>query len=580
MSAKNKFINKIAFYVILAWTLLIAVIMSIYVRQNYTYALSLAISEARTSTRKDLAYRSWVASHGGVYVPITKDTPPNPYLAHIKNRDVITNAGQHLTLMNPAYTLAQMMQDYSKLYGVKTHITSLTLLDPDNAPDTWEKKALKKIEKTRKPVIEKAEIKGKPYIRYMNPLVAKKSCLKCHAFQGYKVGEIRGGVSVAVPLKDFYKNAFEQSITDVLTIAIIYFLGLFAILYGKKIAIKTLNEKIKDYEQHIYSLVSMIEKRDSYTAGHTKRVAHYSVLIAKEMGFKNEKLEDLNRASMLHDIGKIVIPDSVLLKPGKLNPLEYDIIKEHVEVSYELLKDIDIYKNIAKIVRYHHERYDGSGYPFGLKGDKIPLPSQIMAVADAFDAMTTNRIYKTKKSIKEAIKELQSLSGKQFHPQVVNVAIQVLSNIKVDKNVTQLPKTKMEKERFAYYFKDRVTEAFNKDYLEFALLYNHTNEFDYDYLYKVNLHNFTQYNKKYSWESGDILLMKFAHTLIKIYHNGLIFRIHGDDFMIASREKLDFDKDMKVLEQVLKDTGVTLSCKYYDMQEHNITNIIDIKNLD
>ena len=580
MSAKNRFINKIAFYVILGWTLLIVAIMSIHVRQNYTYALSLATNEARTSTKKDLAYRSWVASHGGVYVPITKDTPPNPYLAHIKNRDVVTNAGQHLTLMNPAYTLAQMMKEYSKLYGVKTHITSLTLLDPDNAPDSWEEKALKKIENTRKPVIEKAYIKNKPYIRYMNPLVAKKSCLKCHAFQGYKEGEIRGGVSVAVPLSDYYKSALKQSITNVVTIAIIYIIGLIAILYGKKIAVKTLSEKIKDYEQHIYSLVSMIEKRDSYTAGHTKRVAHYGVLIAKEMGFKDEKLEDLQRASMLHDIGKIVIPDSVLLKPGKLNPLEYEIIKEHVEVGYQLLKDVDIYKNIAKIVRYHHERYDGSGYPFGLKGDKIPILSQIMAVADAFDAMTTNRIYKAKKSIEETIEELKTLSGKQFHPKIVNAAIKVLKDIQTDKNTSQLPKTEIEKERFSYFFKDRVTDAFNKDYLEFILLYNHTDEFDYDYLCKVNLHNFTQYNKKYSWESGDTLLMKFAHTLIKLYSKGLVFRVHGDDFMIASKEKLDFSKDIEILEQVLKDSGVTLSYKCYNIQEYNITNILDIKNLD
>ena len=580
MSAKNRFINKIAFYVILGWTFLIAIIISIHVRQNYSYALSLAINEARTSTKKDLAYRSWVASHGGVYVPITKDTPPNPYLAHIKNRDVITNAGQHLTLMNPAYTLAQMMKEYSKLYGVKTHITSLTLLNPNNAPDNWEKKALKKIENTRKPVIEKAYIKNEPYIRYMNPLVAKKSCLKCHAFQGYKAGEIRGGVSVSVPLGDYYKSALKQSITNVVTIAIIYIIGLIAILYGKKIAIKTLNEKIKDYEQHIYSLVSMIEKRDSYTAGHTKRVAHYGVLIAKEMGFEDEKLEDLQRASMLHDIGKIVIPDSVLLKPGRLNPLEYEIIKEHVEVGYQLLKDVDIYKNIANIVRYHHERYDGSGYPFGLKGDKIPILSQIMAVADAFDAMTTNRIYKTKKSVKDAISELQSLSGKQFHPKVVNVAVKVLKSIQTDDSASQIPKTKMEKERFAYFFKDRITDAFNKDYLEFILLYNHTDEFDYDYLCKINLHNFTQYNKKYSWESGDALLMKFAHVLIELYHNSLVFRIHGDDFIIASKEKLDFDKDIEALKQVLKDTGVTLSYKCYNIQENNIINILDIKNLD
>ena len=421
---------------------------------NYSYASSLAEHEAIVSVKKDLAYRSWVASHGGVYVPITQRTPPNPYLSHIKDRDVNTTTGQRLTLMNPAYTLSQMMGDYTELYGTKGHITSKILMNPKNKPDAWEEKALETAEIMGNSPSKKEFINGKEYFRHLKPLIVQESCLKCHAFQGYKVGDIRGGVSVSIPMEQFNEQAFRNSLTDTIIIFFIYLLGLTAILYGRRKAKEILELKIKNYEQHIFSLVNIIEKRDSYTAGHTQRVAKYSVMIAKEMGFSSEKIDDLYRACMLHDIGKISTPDSILLKPGKLTQLEYEIIKEHVVISYELLADVDIYKDIAEIVRHHHEHYDGSGYPQGLKGDEIPIMSQIMTVADAFDAMTTNRVYKTRKSVESALKELVELASKQFHSEVVKAAIIVLKDIEIEINITQRPKNKVEKERFSYFYKD------------------------------------------------------------------------------------------------------------------------------
>ena len=141
----------------------------------------MALNEAKVSVKKDLAYRTWVASHGGVYVPVTEKTPPNPYLNHLKNRDVTIN-GKPFTLMNPAYSLSQMMKDYSQLYGIKAKITSKVLLNPKNASDDWEAKALNKIDQSRKEFYEISPIKGKgEFLRYMNPLVTQESCLKCHA---------------------------------------------------------------------------------------------------------------------------------------------------------------------------------------------------------------------------------------------------------------------------------------------------------------------------------------------------------------------------------------------------------------
>ncbi len=579
MSYRVRFINKVVYMIIFIWSVVMFGAGLINIKNNYDYAESLAKAEAEVSVKKDLAYRSWVASHGGVYVPITKKTPPNPYLSHIKNRDVYTSAGQHLTLMNPAYTLSQMMHDYSQLYGTKGHITSRILMNPKNKPDKWEEKVLEEAEITGKSYSTKELIEGEEYFRYMRPLVTQKSCLKCHAFQGYKVGDIRGGVSVSIPMKPYYKEAFKHSLEDVSIILVIYLLGLLVIFYGRKRAKELLEDKIKDYEQHIFSLVNIIEKRDSYTAGHTQRVAKYSLLIAKQMGFNDEKLDDLYRACMLHDIGKISTPDSILLKPGKLTPLEYEIIKEHVVVSYELLNEVDIYKNIAEIVRHHHEHYDGSGYPQGLKGDEIPILSQIMTVADAFDAMTTNRIYKTRKSVDVALKELQKLSGKQFHSEIVNAALIALKDVTIEMEISQRPKSKIEKERFSYFYKDQITDVYNKDYLEFVLAYNNTDEFNMRCINTLSLHNFSQYNKKHSWSEGDKLLRKFAQALEGISNGDLVFRIYGDQFVVLNAEHFDLQKYIQRLDEVLKGTDITMSHEHFDMKIESVKSVSDLEKL-
>jgi diguanylate cyclase (GGDEF)-like protein/putative nucleotidyltransferase with HDIG domain len=546
---------------------------------NYSYADVLAKNEAVVNVNKDLAYRSWVSSHGGVYVPITKRTPPNPYLSHIKNRDINTSASQQLTLMNPAYTLSQMMKDFTKLYGTKGHITSRILMNPKNEPDSWEEKALEDMETTRKAIYSKELIDGEEYFRYIKPLVTKKSCLKCHAFQGYKVGDIRGGVSVSIPMKRYYSEALSNTFFTSSIIFLIYLVGLGVIFFGRKKAKEIVENKVKDYEQHVFSLVNIIEKRDSYTAGHSQRVAKYSVLIAKEMGFNEDKIDDIHRACMLHDIGKISTPDSILLKPGKLNTLEYEIIKEHVVMSYELLCTVDIYKDIAEIVRHHHERYDGGGYPQGLKGDEIPILSQIMTVADAFDAMTTNRIYKARKSVKTAISELKELSGKQFNSEIVKAATKALKHVKLELTATQLPKTKMEKERFVYFYKDQMTSIYNKEYLGFILAYNHVNNFNIKCINVIYLHNFTQYNTKYGWADGDKLLEEFAEKLSKLNKSDFVFRIYGDDFIILNKEHFEIEKYIPSLKNILAGTQVTLSHKHFDINKEKITCIEDLEEL-
>jgi diguanylate cyclase (GGDEF)-like protein/putative nucleotidyltransferase with HDIG domain len=578
MAYKMHILNKIAYFVVFIWTVILWGGLFIVAYDNYSYADVLAKTEALVSVNKDIAHRSWVSSHGGIYVPVSDRTPPNPYLAHIKNRDVNTSDGLRLTLLNPSYVTSQMMREYTGLYGTKAHLTSLTVINPENKPDTWEKNALEAMAITKKEVAEKTLIADEKYFRYIYPLKTKKSCLSCHDPQSYKVDEVSGGISVSIPLKSYYKQASKQSLKSGLVVLLIYIIGLIAILLARLKVREILEVKIKDYEQHLFSLVSMIEKRDSYTAGHTQRVAQYSVMIAEEMGYNEDKVDDIYRASMLHDIGKISTPDSILLKPGDLTKLEYEIIKEHV-VSYELLNEVDIYKDIAEIVRHHHEHYDGSGYPEGLKGDEIPILSQIMTVADSFDAMTTNRIYKTRKSVPVALKEMEKLAGEQFHTEVVQAATRVLKDVEVEVTISQRPKTKLEKERFSYFYKDQVTGVYNKEYLEFVLAYNHVDEFNVRCVNIIYMHNFTQYNKKYSWKKGDQLLQSFAKKLDAISAEDLIFRVYGDDFIILNKEHFELESYMTELQKHLEGTDISISYKHVDMNKDRIHSLDDLEKM-
>ncbi len=337
-------------------------------------------------------------------------------------------------------------------------------------------------------------------------------------------------------------------------------------------------EKIKNFETTILSFVEMIEDRDTYTGGHSLRVAEYSKLIAEDMNQSEEDCELLYKAGIIHDIGKIATPDSILLKPGKLNDLEYKLIQEHVSVGYRLLSKIPMYKKHAEVIIGHHERYDGQGYPNGLKGNEISLLSHILLVADAFDAMTTNRIYKGRKNIKFAIKELEELSQKQFHPEVVRSAIKVLSNIEIPQETAQLPKTEVEKERFSYFFRDQVTDAYNYEYLAFVLEHN-VFESEYCCLTKLYLHHFNDYNTSHGWTEGNKLLSKFVEFLNKSYSKATIFRVHGDDFILITQEFIEVDLDEIHKLSIFKNNQITVSKKSIKLKDVNPASIEELEKL-
>lgn len=340
-------------------------------------------------------------------------------------------------------------------------------------------------------------------------------------------------------------------------------------------------EKVDNYEKTLIALIDIIESRDTYTGKHSLRVANYTKLIADELGIKDEEGEELYRAAILHDIGKIAIPDSLLLKPGKLNDNEYHLIKEHVNIGFHMLIQIPMFSEIAKIINCHHERLDGSGYPNGLKGDEIPFKANIMALADSFDAMTTSRIYKGRRTIGEALEELKSLSGIHFKKEIVDAALKVLKDINLDETINQLPQTTLEEERFSYFYKDPLTGLFNEKYLDFILS---KNIYDEKYI-KVNLiflHGFTKFNNEFGWTKGNEFLSDISNKLSEIFENTLLFRIHGDDFVILSKEEKDFDNEkLKKFENYIKNIfdKMKITSHEFSLIDSKITSVNDLEKL-
>jgi len=185
------------------------------------------------------------------------------------------------------------------------------------------------------------------------------------------------------------------------------------------------------YVSTVRVLSAAIEAKDHYTLGHSTRVARISVQIGKEFGLGKNDLDDLEVACLIHDVGKIKIPDSILLKKGKLEPSERKEMMRHTEYGTDILSKASSLVKYIPAVRHHHEWHDGTGYPDGLSGDHIPLPAAIMSVADVFDAMTSERPYRDAHSIETTVKEMIALSGKQFRPDLMEAFLRSFEKLKL-----------------------------------------------------------------------------------------------------------------------------------------------------
>ena len=742
------------FTMILIVSLSYLAVLQLYNAQKVQQNLSKEqiVQEAKAHFKSIQDTRLWNAQFGGVYVKTNGTLKPNPYL---KNNMIHLNKKESMIKINPAWMTRQISDISNKKGSYYFKITSLKPLNPANKADFFEKEALNFFEKNKEhPYYYNFDDQENKF-NFMGALTVNKACMSCHQQQGYKVGDIRGGIRVTIPLAIYHKQmlSLENKTTNsVLKTLLVAFIILFTILrliqlfYKRQYEIENMNEileskvkkrtvelqqlasheqhlkevltavtevnevliystsalsilknstkklsennlyplvitalvkgdilkiicrskihndilnknnysltdntdtvlntiqsavqtkhfmikkidydhlnwlvvlplmhgkmhkvyavtvlfcsrkedftaeearilknmaqnlsialyshkqrdailsvekeKTADYEETILAFVNIIEQRETYMAGHTIRVAEYCALIAKEMGLAQKEIRRLKKAAILHDIGKVATPDSILLKPGKLSHSEYELIKQHPEVGAQMLERIVMYKDLAQIIRYHHSRYDGKGYPRTSHPDEIPMLSHIMSLADTFDAMTSSRIYKTKKSTEQALLEIKQQSGVQFHPKVVKAALMVLKSAHTSETA-QLSSSKLEQRRMAYFFQDALTGMYNEDYLQTIL---NDSKHNYRFINLLCMHNFSTYNQKHGWKKSNELLQDFAQLLESLYPDSLIIHFREDNFILLDTVNLDINISQLSTVPLFEEAEITLDVRHY-----------------
>ncbi len=464
------------------------------------------------------------------------------------------------------FSIRDMLNNLARNENLEYNIDLSYDEDDLNSLDDKTSSFIKKIQQSKKNSYMITHSYKNDSVYYMAPLVANKNCIVCHIHSDDHIGDVIGLISITKKIPKFSDENSKRYYFFIISYIFTWLIGLLAIWWFYRSSVRFLKNKIKNFETSIYNLVDVIEKKDAYTAGHGKRVAKYSRLIAEKLWCSKEEIELVYRAGMLHDIGKIEIPDALLVKPDKLTDEEYNFVKRHPEISYNLLNK-EPFKELSKIVLYHHERYDGKGYPKGLKGKQIPFLSRIITVADVFDALTTNRAYRPALSVEDALNIICAEKGKQFDPKVLYVAKEVLSSQKAPANITQFPKNKFEEFKFFYYLKDQLTGAYNFNYVK--LIINNKYKNGTFHIYCIRFPNFFEYNKKYGWEEGNNLLKHIAKRMMSAFPDFIVIRMSGDNFLIISCKRSDIDICDKInrvfkqdkLEPVCKNIILDKGCK-------------------
>lgn len=282
-------------------------------------------------------------------------------------------------------------------------------------------------------------------IRNAKPQIFDKDKIEDRFLPGEFKRKIRSGISHPLMAKGKVIGILTLIRTEnhlsPFTIGQIHSLSIIASKAASAIENSKLYEELKDsYLETLTALANAVEARDIYTRGHTERVWYMAELIARQMGWEEGKLWEVKMGGILHDIGKIGVPDAILNKPEALTQEEFEIMKQHPDCGAKILEGISFLKPAIPYVLYHHERYDGKGYPTRLRGEQIPIQGRLMAVVDTFDAITSDRPYRKSKGFKLAIKEIKDCSGTQFDPKVAKILVEAWEHGRIDKEKVKINK--------------------------------------------------------------------------------------------------------------------------------------------
>lgn len=371
-----------------------------------------------------------------------------------------------------------------------------------------------------------------------------------------------------------------------------------------EIYVEEINEKSRQIQemtfQTIETIANTIDAKDEYTKGHSRRVSDYSAIIAEKMGMDKDEIMKIRYIALLHDIGKIGVPDSVLNKPGRLTDYEYGLMKEHTLIGGRILQDIGIFEDLDFGAKFHHERYDGKGYPDGLKGEEIPKIARIIGVADAFDAMTSNRVYRKHLTKEQVLEELKKCRGSQFDPEAVDAFLKYLEGLtewnlgeEPEDNLTedasgrllrkiiddQNRQAKKEKEQ------DELTGVYNRSAGERKVVA--AMQDTYGCLALINLDNMRKINCESGYRQGDEYIKVVSKLLGEMVTDIILSRFGGDEFMcflpgVTDQKKIegifeDFRKEIrhvKERDERLKFLGASVGITVYDKMGKEFSDLL------
>lgn len=332
----------------------------------------------------------------------------------------------------------------------------------------------------------------------------------------------------------------------------------------------------------IITIANTVDAKDKYTGGHSLRVAVCSRDIAASLGWDEKEVQNVYNVALLHDIGKIAVPDSVLNKPGRLDDDEFEIIKQHPVTGNEILRDINILEHVQEGAHYHHERWDGKGYPCGLAGEEIPVYARIIALADTFDAMRSDRVYRKHLSMEKIISEFERCKGTQFDPDIDDVFIFMLKGgYDVDPEIVQqmanaekksagdnqnVPTVKLSGAVKLDAEQDSLTGLFNRSYLNMKVGSRIIKDKS-GALLLIDMDKFKLVNEKFGHFEGDRILKQFADELRSQFReDDIVCRMSGDEFAVFVSGEVNVEYIRQKAQSVIDNVRMgDLSGKYDKM---------------